>query len=450
MCFGLYDPTRVLTLDGSGITWNWTSDGSSPWLMLSLSGTFNVKNGAAMNFYFDSRTTGTRNAIYMNAGSEINVSDGSSFTIQGVGTSGNSGQGIQLDLAGTANINVTGGSTFLIDGTNRGYVNSPSIYVDNSTFTVQNCTSNASNGGDFTATNSAVVKYLNNAGHGLSASKITLSNHAYVESDHNGLYGVYARSGFQMDGTSTIVVTHNSYDGDYSGLQFSAEVQDGHIESGATVTITDNYCSGLSNKGIVVFDDGVNLTIINNVNDKGSTSKGGGVFNFGNGQLTLPENALIYNNKAVTAADDIYNAKTSTIKISEPSVGQELSTEQNDTNEDQTITNWFYDGANPNYSGKLGDAGKTARWDSHKYVKLYTYNEDTRTITGEIGLKAAYAPATTFTPIDLTMYVGGDGYENVDDSQSSSNGFPEPGYYVTLPEEINNEIQTNGEPVDLS
>ena len=150
MCFGLNDPSRVLTFDGAGVSVEWTSDGTSPWLMLSLSGTLNVTNGAKLAFMFDSRTTGTRNAIYMNAGSKINVTDGSTFQILGVGTEGNAGQGIQLDAAGTANVNVTGGSKFLIDGTNRGYVNSPTIYVEDSTFAIQNCTSNASNGGKFT------------------------------------------------------------------------------------------------------------------------------------------------------------------------------------------------------------------------------------------------------------------------------------------------------------
>ena len=100
MCFGLYDPSRVLTFDGEGVEVEWMSDGSAPWLMLSLSGTLNVTNGAKLSFLFDSRTTGTRNAIYMNAGSELNVTNGATFQILGVGTEGNAGQGIQLDTTG--------------------------------------------------------------------------------------------------------------------------------------------------------------------------------------------------------------------------------------------------------------------------------------------------------------------------------------------------------------
>ena len=172
MCFGLYDPTRVLTFDGAGVEVEWTSEvGTQPWLMLSLSGTMNVINGAKVTFTVDSGATGTRNAIYMNAGSVINVTNGSSFTINGNETAGTVGQGIQLDQTAQSTINVTGNSSFIIDGTNRGYVNSPTIYVEDSTFTVRNCTANASNGGNFTAVNSQVL-YQDNAGHGLSASNI--------------------------------------------------------------------------------------------------------------------------------------------------------------------------------------------------------------------------------------------------------------------------------------
>lgn len=121
MCFGLGDTSRVLTFDGVEV--EWISDGTAPWLMLSLSGTLNVTNGANLTFKFDSKTTKTRNAIYMNEGAVLNVTNASTFQILGTSTEGTAGQGIQLDKTGKSTINVTDGSTFLIDGTNRGYVN---------------------------------------------------------------------------------------------------------------------------------------------------------------------------------------------------------------------------------------------------------------------------------------------------------------------------------------
>ena len=182
MCFGLKDSSRVLTFDGVEVEWS-SEVGTAPWLMMSLSGTMNVTNGAKVTITVDSGSAGNRNAIYMNAGSVINVSNGSTLEIKGNQTEGKVGQAIQLDKAGSANINVTGGSTFLIDGTNRGYVNSPSINVENSTFTVQYCTANASNGGNFTAVNSTVT-YTNNAGHGLSADDVILKNTQFTASNN--------------------------------------------------------------------------------------------------------------------------------------------------------------------------------------------------------------------------------------------------------------------------
>ena len=164
----------VLTLKGSGVTFEWEDDTNS-WLMMALSGTINIEDGATMRFKFNSNSTATRNAIYMNAGSVINVKNGSHLEIIAETTTNAKGQGIQLDNTNKSFINVTGGSTFLIDGTNRGYVNSPEIYVENSTFIVKNCTGNASNGGNFTAINST-VEFLNNAGHGLSASDTKFVN----------------------------------------------------------------------------------------------------------------------------------------------------------------------------------------------------------------------------------------------------------------------------------
>ena len=101
---------HVLTLDGVEVEWN--SDGSDTWLILSLGGTLNVTNGAKLTFQFDSKDSGSRNAVYMNANSAINVTNGSTFQILGYNTAGSTGQGIQLDSAGRANINVSGKSTF--------------------------------------------------------------------------------------------------------------------------------------------------------------------------------------------------------------------------------------------------------------------------------------------------------------------------------------------------
>ena len=459
MCFGLNNPSRVLTFDGPGLEVEWKSEvGTAPWLMLSLSGTLNVTNGAKLSFSVDSGATGSRNAIYMNAGSVINVSNGSTFEIHGYDTAGKEGQGIQLDTAGAANINVTGGSTFLIDGTNRGYVNSPNIYVEDSTFTVKNCTANASNGGVFTATDSEIY-YKNNAGHGLSAGRVTLKN-TKIEATDNGYYGIYASSYFSVDSTSEMVVTGNSYAGDYAGLKLTSGVTNGKVDAGATINILDNYCSGLSNNGKVVFEEGVKLTITGNNNDKGTTSNGGGVYNSGaNANLTLPSDAVIYNNHAKTAGDDIFNNSTATLTFG------------------QTGTNWYLDGDPDCYHRIDGwyDDSNGSRWEAHAdadsgekdHIVLFDDFDETTglaTIIGLKALKAAHgvldedADKVSIRPADITIYMGADGgYESVIPGEGGTaqenNGLPEPGYYITLPDWVNalldGETDTSG-AVDLS
>ena len=340
MCFGLYDTSRVLTFDGVEV--EWMSDGTAPWLMLSLSGTLNVTNGASLTFIFDSKTTKTRNAIYMNEGAVLNVTNGSTFQILGVGTKGTAGQGIQLDKTGKSQINVTKSSTFLIDGTNRGYVNSPNIYVEDSSFTVQNCTSNASNGGHFEAVRSE-VRYTDNAGHGLSAGDVILEDSSLL-SQNNGLYGVYVSGDFKVDSKSKLEVIGNSYDGDCAGLNLTAGVTNGLVESGAEVTITGNKCSGFSSRGVCKFEEGVKLTIMNNVNDKGSASHGGGIYNTKDtAHLILPSDAVIYNNHADTSGDDIYN--TGTITFSKVGSGWTLD------DCDHDITGWYKDNEKKRWQG---------------------------------------------------------------------------------------------------
>lgn len=412
MCFGLYDPSRVLTFDGAGVEVEWNSEvGTSPWLMLSLSGTMNVTNGAKVTFTVDSGSTGSRNAIYMNSGSVINVTNGSSFTIKGNETAGKEGQGIQLDKTAQSTINVTGNSSFIIDGTNRGYVNSPTIYVEDSTFTVRNCTANASNGGNFTAVNSQVF-YQDNAGHGLSASNIVIQNSSLV-ADNNGYYGIYDSGLFYVDGTSVLTVTQNSAKGDYAGLKLTAGVTDGKVKDGAVVTITDNYCSGLSNNGVCVFEEGAKLTIMNNNNDKGTSSHGGGIYNSGDkANLTLPSDAVIYNNHSKTDGDDIFNNTTATITFGK--VGSDWVLDDCD----HLIDGWYQDGEGTRWQVCDLAEGEDV------YAEEYVLENETATVTGLTALKAAHGtdPKDKVSYPGLDKKVGDDDEEMNDDDVDAAAG----------------------------
>lgn len=396
MCFGLYDPNRVLTFDGSGVKVEWNSEvGTAPWLMLSLSGTMNVTNGAKVTFNVDSGSTGSRNAIYMNAGSSINVTNGSTFVINGYATGGKEGQGIQLDQKGTAEINVRDNSTFEINGTNRGYVNSPEIYVDNSVFTVKNCTNNASNGGTFTAVNS-IINYTDNAVNGLSAGNLT-SQGSQFTCTGNGGYGIAADS-VTVDGTSVLDVSNNATMSGFAGFMIR---NSGTIKDGAKVTINGNQCKGLYllNAGCnVTIEEGVDLTIMNNYD----ASYGGGIRNQG-ASLTLPSDAKIYNNHAGTAGDDIYCSHETT-NITIGPVGAD----------------WVLDDCSHNIDGWYID-NENARWDADGIAKNVTEETDT-SFVGVKALKAAHGLDSKTSYPGMDKQVQTSESAEWDDSVSSATG----------------------------
>lgn len=61
--------------------------------------------------------------------------------------------------------------------------------------------------------------------------------------------------------------------------------------------------------------------------------------------------------------------------------------------------------------------------------------------------------AVEITPMDITIYVGGNGYDGVigSDGQFATNDLPEIGFYLTLPDELNELLgSTQEEPKDLS
>ena len=413
MCFGLYDPSRVLTFDGVDVEWN-SEVGTAPWLMLSLSGTMNVTKGAHVKFTVDSGSTGSRNAIYLNAGSSINVSNGSTFEIYGYGTAGKEGQGLQLDKAGAAGVNVTGKSTFLIDGTNRGYVNSPTINVEDSKFTVQNCTANASNGGKFTATKGSTITYQNNNGHGLSAGNVTIKN-STVDCNNNAYYGLTYSGDMTMDSTSKINANGNGYGYTGGGLRAYGTST---VEAGAVINILNNKRNGMEQYGDFVFKEGSEITVTGN--NEPSTN-GGGIFN--NGTLTLPSNATITNNSAAQTGGGICNAGTVTIPAGVQLYNNHAGDAGDDiyNRENATITfgkvgsDWKLDGApdcNHAITGWFDDS-KDNRWNVHTgpvHAELYNEFDETTgltTITGLKALKAAHpyqydpdAPTEPSEPVD--------------------------------------------------
>ena len=366
---------------------------------------------------------------------------------------------------GGYNINITN-STFLSDHNRSGFTGTFVATIDNSVVDVVNSTGNGSNGSDFIISNcnkenGKYVNFSNNGSHGLSAGKLSITNSDVTANNNKGM-GIAVNKDLKVINSNVTVegnASNSSYG--YAAVRLYNNY-DFLVDATSSFHINNNSNTGLYvRQGELTVEEGADLEIIGNtVTHELLDGHGGGLYvGYGDNYdptVILPSNVKIYNNIALDDSekykgDDIYvseGVNGPTVTLPDAPKGAQLTAR----GENAEITNWFYDGANPNYEGKLGNAGKTARWDMDSYVKLYAYNDTTKTITGEIGLKAAYAPVTTFTPIDLTMYVGGEGYENVDSvaDNDKKNGFPEPGYYVTLPKEINDAIQSNGQPVDLS
>lgn len=358
-----------LKFDGKGVVFQWIGSSNGSWLQLAMSGSLTFSNGAAGIFSFDS-AKGTNCAIYMSekGSMQINVENGSSLSIYGQNTKGVMGQGIQLGGTANTHIRVTDGSTFLIDGTNRGYVNSPEVYVEDSEFTVRNCTSNASNGGKFTAIRSDIT-FLNNNGHGLSAGDLTISD-STVNANGNGANGIHVTGALKISNDSNVTISENqctiSSKWTIPGALYIAgksEIAD------STVTITGNKGSGIYQKsGTLTVDPSATLTITNNEAEK--LGYGGGVYV--NGTMSLPKNVILYNNHAGTAGDDIYS--TGTISFAKVGSGWVLD------DCDHMIDGWY-------------DDAEGRRWSVHaepEHVEEFARTESAETVEAPLALKAAH------------------------------------------------------------
>lgn len=77
----------------------------------------------------------------------------------------------------------------------------------------------------------------------------------------------------------------------------------------------------------------------------------------------------------------------------------------------------------------------------------------TKTMTVYAQWKTDEAYSVTISPMDITTYVGGDGYHGVigEDGEFADNDLPEIGFYLTLPDDVNTMLgSTLDDPVDLS
>ena len=260
-------------------------------------------------------------------------------------------------------VNVMNDSNLEIANNRAGITNNFQVTVDGSKLTDSKNRAYGSNGSDFIIRNKSVVDVSSNGSHGMSARNVTISAFSKVTCNDNGYYGVTFFGNLDIDGTSSLTADYNAGVSG-GGLRAATAAATGHVAPSAVVEICNNKHNGLENKGTFTFEEGSKLTITGNHD----TGNGGGVFNYASGVLTLPSDAVIYNNHADKSGDDI--CSKGVIFFGGTGAGWTL----NDCN--HTIDGWYVD-------------GKDSRWSAHEEPKFTALAQPGK-YEGEVAFKAAH------------------------------------------------------------
>ena len=333
--------------------------------------------------------------MYLYQESNLYVTDGSTVIVSGY--SGERASGIfadnsEYDNMPNRNIQVTGNSSITITDCDwHGMtVNPIDILIDdNSKIDISQC-GNASYGG----------------GLGCYYGSVTISNHSkLITDDNNGSgWGVFA-NGLKVDATSSLSACNNKGCG-------AALASKSKIESGATVTLNENEKDGLrvytgSNYwyGDVTIEEGANFTACENkdngieilpegildmqdgtVTHNHSGTYGGGLYNRG-GTAKIGGKAVIYNNHADTAGDDIYSETEPSVSLSQVNNGWMLDDCKEKYQKEHPIVGWYRDGKEKRWNGDgEGDA---------YYADEYTVGKEA--ISDALALKAAHGQLCSVT-----------------------------------------------------
>ena len=388
---------------------NAEADGSGNTANLVNNSDFILKNASLTLNGPGNKTGGS--GMYLYKKSNLYVDDGSSVIISGFNADKQSG--IFADESNYENmpnrdISVTGGSSITITDCNWHGMTIDPIDVlidDNSKIDISKC-GNETYGG----------------GLGTYSGSVTISNHSALITDYNKgkSWGVFAK-GMSIDSTSSLSACNNVGCG-------AALASKSKIESGATVTLNENEKDGLrvytgSNYwyGDVTIEEGANFTACENkdngieilpegildmqdgtVTHNHSGTYGGGLYNRG-GTAKIGGKAVIYNNHADTAGDDIYSETEPSVSLSQVNNGWMLDDCKEKYQKEHPIVGWYYDGKEKRWNGDgEGDAyyadeymvGKEAVSDAlalkaaHGQLCSVTYE-----VTGDIPSDAGAVPA---------------------------------------------------------
>lgn len=326
--------------------------------------------------------------MYLYQKSNLYVKDGSTVAVSGY--NGQSASGIyadnsEYDNMPNRNIQVTGNSSIIITDCDwHGMtVNPIDILIDdNSKIDISKC-GNKNYGG----------------GLGCYYGKVTVSNSSALITDNNigSGWGVFAK-GLTVDSTSSFSACHNVGWGAALG-------EASNIASGATVTLDNNDRAGLcvyTNstgywKGNVTIEEGAKFSASGNENGieilpngvldmqdgtvtlNHSSNYGGGLYNRG-GTAKIGGKAVIYNNHADTAGDDIYSETEPSVSLSQVNNGWMLDDCKEKYQKEHPIVGWYYDDKEKRWNGDgEGDA---------YYAEEYTVGKEA--VSEALALKAAH------------------------------------------------------------
>lgn len=383
-----------VNMKGIGATpygeWQWMTICASSNSSLNLDSTVMSMDGSG--------TASSTHAIYFNGADKLNLSNNASLSIKNYPQ-----DAIEWDGGNTAYNLTLDKSTLDLENNRSGIAGTFSVKAADSTFTVSNNRGNGSNGSDYDFTNTKVT-YNGNGSHGLSARNLIVKN-SNLTCDNNGMYGVTFFGTMNMDGTSTLEADGNGSKSQGGGIRAAKTASTATIAKGAKVTTDNNKRRGIENHGTFTIEDGVALSVQrNNISSEGSKTyaEGGGVYNVGT--MILP-NAVICNNHATGAGDDIYSTGDNAKLIFKDAAGSTLDDCKHvNKNWNHAISAWFYDG----YRDVKGGQPDARRWKAHG-TKIYTVVCKTtdKAISGTVAVKAAHG-----RPLDVTKKWANDSETN--------------------------------------
>ena len=290
--------------------WKWMSVCASKDASLTLDGATLTMDGTG---------AGNVHAIYFCSNNKLNLKNRSNLTIENYKQ-----DALEWDGGdGGYNVNIEGGSTYTSNHCRSGFTGTFVVTVDNSKVNVVNSTGNGSNGSHFNIKNGSVVDFSGNGSHGLSAGNLTI-NSSTVTASNNALTGIiftgkgeFKSANVQISGTKGTSYWN-------AGMRLMKANARLDVDAASTVSITGNKVTGLflDSGAQAAFAEGSGLTITRNdasqencSTKKDTAQMGGGVVVRSGAGLTLPASAVIDNNNAALAGDDLYVEKGGTISF---------------------------------------------------------------------------------------------------------------------------------------